>query len=126
MALSEERLKTLALQMAAAMPEPPPRRIEIVAGELVSAEAMAIARTYEKANQLQRVAPKMGGIEMAINPLLVEQLTEIMRETPQRMEVIGVTGELLSEDAMRLARAFDTASGPQQSALLAVIEAFER
>lgn len=61
---------------------------------------------------------------MALNPFLVEELTQILRDTPQRMEIVATTGELLSEDAMNLARAFDKANGLQQSALLAVAESF--
>lgn len=56
MTLPRERLKALALEMAAAMPEPPPRRIEIVAGSLVSSESMDIARAYERATPSQQRA----------------------------------------------------------------------
>lgn len=56
MALSKEQLKALAIEMAATMPEPPPRRIEIVAGALVSSEGMDIARAYERATPMQQRA----------------------------------------------------------------------
>ena len=60
-----------------------------------------------------------------VNELLIEKLTEIMRDTPQRMEIVGVSGEMLSEEAMDLARFFDKADGLQQTALLAMVEAFK-
>jgi len=56
MALSPEGLKALAVELAAAMPEPPPRRIEIVAGSMVSSESMAIARVHERATPAQQRA----------------------------------------------------------------------
>lgn len=56
MALSREQLKSLAIEMAATMPDPPPRRIEIVAGAMVSSESMGIARSYESATPLQKRA----------------------------------------------------------------------
>ncbi len=56
MAISPERLKALAIEMAAAMPAPPPRRMEIVAGAMVSHECMELARAYERATPLQQRA----------------------------------------------------------------------
>ena len=56
MALSPEGLKALAIELAAAMPEPPPRRIQIVAGTMVSSESMAIAQAHERATPLQQRA----------------------------------------------------------------------
>lgn len=56
MSLSPESLKTLAMELAAAMPEPPPRRFEIVAGAMIRSESMEIARTYERATPMQRRA----------------------------------------------------------------------
>lgn len=56
MALSKEQLKTLAIELSSSMPEPPPRRIEIVAGALVSSEGMNVARAYERATPRQQRA----------------------------------------------------------------------
>ena len=56
MTISPERLKALAIEMAAAMPEPPPRRMEIVAGAMVSHESMELARAYKRATPLQQRA----------------------------------------------------------------------
>lgn len=56
MAISPDRLKALAIEMAAAMPAPPPRRMEIVAGAMVSHESMEIARAYEAATAVQKAA----------------------------------------------------------------------
>ncbi|MCA0393973.1 MAG: hypothetical protein LCH70_07630 [Proteobacteria bacterium] len=56
MTVPQHELKALAIELAAALPEPPPRRVEIVAGELLSSEAMGIARSYELATPLQQRA----------------------------------------------------------------------
>lgn len=68
MAISPERLKALAIEMAAAMPEPPPRRIEIVAGEIVSSESMAIARAHERATPKQQRALEAIIASWELNP----------------------------------------------------------
>ena len=52
MTLPQHELKALAIELAATLPDPPPRRVEIVAGELICSEAMDIARRYERAAPL--------------------------------------------------------------------------
>lgn len=56
MALSTERLKALAIELAAAMPAPPPRRFELVDGSVVSREAMTVARAFDAAYPTQKAA----------------------------------------------------------------------
>ncbi len=56
MTLPQHELKALAIELAATLPDPPPRRVEIVAGELICSEAMDIARRYERAAPLQQRA----------------------------------------------------------------------
>lgn len=55
MALSREALKSLAIELAAAMPPEPPQLMEVIAtGEAFSKEALDIARVYEAGTNAQR------------------------------------------------------------------------
>ncbi len=58
MALSPERIKTLAMELAAAMPPMPPRLVMVVAstGERYSVDALQVARAYDDANHFQQQA----------------------------------------------------------------------
>lgn len=54
MALSKDRLRELAAQLAAAMP---PARMEVlVTGQAFTSEALDVARAYERANASQKAA----------------------------------------------------------------------
>jgi hypothetical protein len=65
-------------------------------------------------------------IAMSLNPILRDELTEILLEAlgENRSEVI-FTGEAFSADALAVARAYERATGQQQAAVRAVIKLWE-
>jgi len=58
MALYPHELKALAIELCAAMPPIPPRKVELVfsTGEMRSQAAMELARLYDRVTSTQRAA----------------------------------------------------------------------
>lgn len=95
MALSQEALKALALELAAAMPLAPAR-----------------------ANRISEGRP--------MNEFLREELADIMRESmPAPRLELTPTGEVLSHEAMEVARFYHRATRRQQAALDAMVRAMD-
>ena len=63
---------------------------------------------------------------MAINPSLRDELAQILLEMPPApVEIVGITGEMFSTEALALARLYDGATNGQRQALDEIAMAFK-
>lgn len=63
---------------------------------------------------------------MALNPSLRDELAQMLREMPPApVELVCATGEILSSEALTLARLYDSATSAQRDALDQIAAAFK-